>query len=142
MAPTEVSTTTQSSSHAPFSQQQAQCAKYQYVVTAAGPKIVPVSAHAQQESKDEESAADYNSGGYLAVKLGDAFKNGRYVVQRKLGCVPPLVSPFSSSEVSDASIYNTAGDTSRRYGSSRTRSTPHFQLIAFPAHDADSLSSI
>ena len=61
-----------------------QCAKYQYVVTAAGPKIVPVPDF---ESKDEESAADYNSGGYLAVKLRDTFKDDRYVVLRKLGYV-------------------------------------------------------
>ncbi|KAI5115289.1 hypothetical protein M0805_006228, partial [Coniferiporia weirii] len=59
-----------------------QCEKYQYVVTSAGPKIVPVPDVA---SKDEESAADYNTGGYLAVNLKDSFKDGRYVVQRKLG---------------------------------------------------------
>ncbi|TDL28774.1 kinase-like protein [Rickenella mellea] len=58
------------------------CAKYQYVVTPKGPKIVPVS---DIESKDEESAADYNVGGYLAVQLKDTFKNDRYVVLRKLG---------------------------------------------------------
>ncbi|CAL1696201.1 unnamed protein product [Somion occarium] len=58
------------------------CAKYQYVVTAAGPKIVPVpDAH----SKDEESPADYNTGGYLPVKVKDTFKDGRYIVLRKLG---------------------------------------------------------
>jgi hypothetical protein len=64
------------------------CAKYQYVVTPHGPKIVPV-----QESgirKDEESPVDYNSGGYLPVKLRDSFKDGRYIVIRKLGYVPPL----------------------------------------------------
>ncbi|THH12165.1 hypothetical protein EW145_g157 [Phellinidium pouzarii] len=48
----------------------------------SGPKIVPVH---DAENKDEESAADYNTGGYLAVKLKDTFRNGRYVVQRKLG---------------------------------------------------------
>ncbi|EPQ61003.1 kinase-like protein [Gloeophyllum trabeum ATCC 11539] len=58
------------------------CAKFQYVVTAAGPKIVPVP---DVESKDEESPADYNSGGYLQVKIRDTFKEGRYVVVRKLG---------------------------------------------------------
>ncbi|PAV21830.1 kinase [Pyrrhoderma noxium] len=63
---------------------QQQCAKYKYVLTSNGPKIVPVNAP-DVESKDEESAADYNQGGYLAVKLRDTFKNGRYVVQRKLG---------------------------------------------------------
>jgi len=36
--------------------------------------------------KDEESPADYNYGGYLQVKVGDAFKDGRYTIVRKLGC--------------------------------------------------------
>lgn len=61
------------------------CAKYQYVVTPEyGPKIIAV------ESKDEESAADYNYGGYLPIKLHDSFKDGRYKVVRKLGCVAQL----------------------------------------------------
>jgi serine/threonine protein kinase len=58
------------------------CASYQYVVTSNGPKILPVE---DQIPKDEESPADYNSGGYLPVKVGDTFKNGRYRVVRKLG---------------------------------------------------------
>lgn len=37
--------------------------------------------------KDEESPADYNYGGYLQVKLSDPFKDGRYTIVRKLGCV-------------------------------------------------------
>jgi len=61
------------------------CAKYQYVLTSAGPKILPV---ADEESKDEESPADYNAGGYLPVKVDDVFKDGRYRVLRKLGCAP------------------------------------------------------
>jgi hypothetical protein len=60
------------------------CAKYQYVVTSAGPKILPVDETAY---KDEESPADYNAGGYLPVKVNDTFKQGRYRVVRKLGCV-------------------------------------------------------
>ncbi|MCO5602579.1 hypothetical protein L7F22_056713 [Adiantum nelumboides] len=36
------------------------------------------------ESEDE-GTDDYRRGGYHAVRLGDSFKNGRYVVQRKLG---------------------------------------------------------
>ena len=60
------------------------CAKYQYVVTPAGPRILPVE---HSFLKDEESPADYNTGGYLPVKLNDTFKNGRYRVVRKLGCV-------------------------------------------------------
>jgi len=59
------------------------CAKYQYVVTPNGPKIVSVNPTTLP--KDEESPADYNSGGYLPVKLRDSFKDGRYVVIRKLG---------------------------------------------------------
>ncbi|KAI0308017.1 kinase-like domain-containing protein [Multifurca ochricompacta] len=35
--------------------------------------------------KDEESPADYNYGGYLQVKVGDSFKDGRYLIIRKLG---------------------------------------------------------
>jgi hypothetical protein len=42
--------------------------------------------------KDEESPADYNYGGYLQVKVADAFKDGRYTVVRKLGSVPPFYS--------------------------------------------------
>ena len=65
------------------------CAKYQYVVTPNGPKIVPVNPTVVP--KDEESPADYNSGGYLPVKLRDSFKDGRYVVIRKLGYVSPTL---------------------------------------------------
>ncbi|KAF8905437.1 kinase-like domain-containing protein [Gymnopilus junonius] len=58
------------------------CAKYQYVVTSAGPKILPVD---EPCCKDEESPADYNAGGYLPVKVGDTFSGSRYRVVRKLG---------------------------------------------------------
>ncbi|KAH0838491.1 kinase-like protein [Lanmaoa asiatica] len=58
------------------------CAKYQYVLTSSGPKIVPVPDNV---SKEEESPADYNAGGYLLVKINDVFKDGRYLVVRKLG---------------------------------------------------------
>jgi len=58
------------------------CAKYEYVVTPAGPKILPVP---DVHNKDEESPADYNTGGYLQISLRDTFKDGRYVVLRKLG---------------------------------------------------------
>ncbi|KAI5084457.1 hypothetical protein GOP47_0000626 [Adiantum capillus-veneris] len=34
---------------------------------------------------DDEGTDDYRRGGYHAVRLGDTFKNGRYMVQRKLG---------------------------------------------------------
>lgn len=68
------------------------CAKYQYVVTTAGPKILPVDEPA---CKDEESPADYNAGGYLPVKVNDAFKQGRYRVVRKLGCVLTLCALYA-----------------------------------------------
>ncbi|KAG2155433.1 kinase-like protein [Suillus clintonianus] len=58
------------------------CAKYQYVLTSSTPKIVPVP---DNEPKDEESPADYNTGGYLVIKIDDTFKDGRYIVARKLG---------------------------------------------------------
>jgi hypothetical protein len=58
------------------------CAKYQYVVTHAGPKILPVD---EPSCKDEESPADYNTGGYLPVKVNDTFYSNRYRVVRKLG---------------------------------------------------------
>lgn len=34
---------------------------------------------------DEEDVRDYGPGGYHPVQIGDAYKNGRYVVERKLG---------------------------------------------------------
>ncbi|OMP06513.1 hypothetical protein CCACVL1_01537 [Corchorus capsularis] len=34
---------------------------------------------------EDEGTEDYRRGGYHAVRIGDTFKNGRYVVQRKLG---------------------------------------------------------
>ena len=73
-------------------------AKYQFVVTSSGPKILPVG---DPSRKDEESPADYNSGGYLPVKVSDTFKNGRYRVIRKLGYVtqPPLPSVRSPSNL-------------------------------------------
>ncbi|PCH33298.1 kinase-like protein [Wolfiporia cocos MD-104 SS10] len=56
------------------------CAKYSYLATPAGPRTIP-----DAPPKDEESPADYNAGGYLQVNLRDTFKDGRYVVVRKLG---------------------------------------------------------
>ncbi|KAM6497980.1 Protein kinase-like domain containing protein [Amanita muscaria] len=58
------------------------CAKYQYVVTPSGPKILPVD---EPSCKDEESPADYNAGGYLPIKVNDTFRNNRYRIVRKLG---------------------------------------------------------
>jgi serine/threonine-protein kinase SRPK3 len=58
----------------------APCANYQYVVTSS----VPVT---DQDSKDEESPADYNAGGYLPIRIGNTFKDDRYTVARKLGYV-------------------------------------------------------
>lgn len=36
-------------------------------------------------TSEDEGTQDYRRGGYHAVRIGDAFKNGRYVVQSKLG---------------------------------------------------------
>ncbi|KAJ6501665.1 CMGC/SRPK protein kinase [Mycena vitilis] len=56
---------------------------YKYVVTPpAQPKVLPLD---EPSCKDEESPAEYNTGGYLPVKLTDTFKHGRYRVLRKLG---------------------------------------------------------
>lgn len=79
------------------------CAKYQYVVTPAGPKILPVE---EPSCKDEESPADYNAGGYLPVKLNDTFKDGRYRVIRKLGCVFFIHSSSVLRECSSHLIYS------------------------------------
>jgi hypothetical protein len=78
-----------------------------------------ISTYPQMSPKDEESPADYNYGGYLQVKVADAFKDGRYTILRKLGCVsfpffvlgppqPPLVGvtfrPYGSSRILCTSI--------------------------------------
>ncbi|EEF34919.1 srpk, putative [Ricinus communis] len=36
-------------------------------------------------TSEDEGTEDYRRGGYHAVRIGDRFKNGRYVVQNKLG---------------------------------------------------------
>lgn len=36
-------------------------------------------------TSDDEGTEDYRRGGYHAVRIGDTFKHGRYVVQSKLG---------------------------------------------------------
>uniref|UniRef100_A0A803M6A2 non-specific serine/threonine protein kinase n=1 Tax=Chenopodium quinoa TaxID=63459 RepID=A0A803M6A2_CHEQI len=36
-------------------------------------------------TSDDEGTEDYRRGGYHAVRICDTFKNGRYVIQRKLG---------------------------------------------------------
>jgi hypothetical protein len=48
-------------------------------------------------SKEEEAPSGYNTGGYMMVRVGDAFKEGRYVVLRKLGLVlsSSTLPPFS-----------------------------------------------
>jgi len=69
------------------------CLKYQYVVTPLGPKILPMD---EPSSKDEESPADYNVGGYLPVKIGEGFKHGRYRIVRKLGYVMCSLASLAS----------------------------------------------
>lgn len=36
-------------------------------------------------SSEDEGTEDYRRGGYHAVRIGDTFKNGRYLVLSKLG---------------------------------------------------------
>lgn len=36
-------------------------------------------------TSEDEGTEDYRRGGYHAVRIGDVFKHGRYVVQSKLG---------------------------------------------------------
>lgn len=36
-------------------------------------------------TSEDEGTEDYRRGGYHAVRIGDTFKQGRYVVQSKLG---------------------------------------------------------
>ncbi|XP_030458620.2 uncharacterized protein LOC115679173 [Syzygium oleosum] len=44
-----------------------------------------VRSAASDYSSEDEGTEDYRKGGYHAVRVGDAFKNGCYVVQSKLG---------------------------------------------------------
>ena len=67
------------------------CASYRYVLTPQGGKFIQVP---DQETKDEESPADYNPGGYLPIQVGDTFKHGRYKVVRKLGSVSLFSLPI------------------------------------------------
>lgn len=36
-------------------------------------------------TSEDEGTEDYRRGGYHAVRIGDTFKHGRYIVQSKLG---------------------------------------------------------
>ncbi|KAJ0088547.1 hypothetical protein Patl1_32326 [Pistacia atlantica] len=45
----------------------------------------PSSEESSDCTSEDEGIDDYRRGGYHAVRIGDAFKNGRYVVQSKLG---------------------------------------------------------
>ncbi|XP_074276649.1 uncharacterized protein LOC141600326 [Silene latifolia] len=44
-----------------------------------------VSESGSDYSSEDEGTEDYRRGGYHAVRIGDSFKNGAYVVQSKLG---------------------------------------------------------
>jgi hypothetical protein len=78
--------------------------------------------------KDEESPADYNYGGYLPVKVGDAFKDGRYTIVRKLGYDPPFLFVVGPSQ------FALVGATFPPYGSSRTLCTS-FRPLALSVSD-------
>ncbi|EEF33736.1 srpk, putative [Ricinus communis] len=43
------------------------------------------SSESGDYTSEDEGTEDYRRGGYHAVRIGDSFKNGRYVVQGKLG---------------------------------------------------------
>lgn len=75
---------------------------------------------------------DYNYGGYLQVKLSDPFKDGRYTIVRKLGCV--LLPLFRSRPAPTCSD----GVTSLLSGSSRTLCT---STALSHCHIADPLST-
>lgn len=40
---------------------------------------------ASDYSSEDEGTEDYRRGGYHAVRVGDTYKNGSYVIQSKLG---------------------------------------------------------
>lgn len=42
-------------------------------------------SEASEYTSEDEGTEDYRRGGYHAVRIGDTFKQGRYVVQSKLG---------------------------------------------------------
>lgn len=100
------------------------CPKYQYIVTASGPKILAVDEPAP---KDEESPADYNMGGYLPIKVNDTFSGNRYRVVRKLGCA--LMYPVCSLSLL---IVSPDGVIFQQFGSLEMHcanlSLPHFLL--------------
>ncbi|TFY83308.1 hypothetical protein EWM64_g704 [Hericium alpestre] len=62
-------------------------AQLQQLFSTQSTKVVPVpdANGAAMPPKDEEPPADYNVGGYLQIKVNDSFKDGRYLVLRKLG---------------------------------------------------------
>ncbi len=69
-------------------------ARYSYVETSAGPKILPVE---EPSCKDEESQQITTQEDIYQSKLSDSFKNNRYKVIRKLGCVLFTLAPFQFS---------------------------------------------
>lgn len=50
-----------------------------------GPSMAEDRSEASDYSSEDEGTEDYRRGGYHAVRIGDTFKNGSYVVQSKLG---------------------------------------------------------
>jgi serine/threonine protein kinase len=51
----------------------------------AGTDSTPHTDSSDYSESEDEGTEDYKRGGYHAVRIGDSFKAGRYVVQRKLG---------------------------------------------------------
>lgn len=50
-----------------------------------GPSMAEDRSEVSDYSSEDEGTEDYRRGGYHAVRIGDTFKNGCYVVQSKLG---------------------------------------------------------
>lgn len=46
---------------------------------------VMIEENSDDFTSEDEGTDDYRRGGYHAVRIGDTFKGGRYVVQSKLG---------------------------------------------------------
>lgn len=69
-------------------------------------------------TSEDEGTEDYRRGGYHAVRIGDSFKQGSYVIQAKLGW-----GHFSTVWL--------AWDTVRSVRSPKTPPSLHFCLTSF-----------
>nr|GMD24128.1 serine/threonine-protein kinase SRPK [Ipomoea batatas] len=58
---------------------------YRWPMAAAADRNGGDLSETSDYTSEDEGTEDYRRGGYHAVRVGDAFKHGRYVVQSKLG---------------------------------------------------------